>query len=122
MRADELQRISLGYMKETGKSKKMTRLNEKIEKATKRFKKTRNVKLFLKQVTFQENLGSYFDQRTKYDVNDSDADEDDDIIPNDFNENCNFSKSISGFTNEILVVQHLSKIYNLIPPQHSLYE
>lgn len=99
MRVDELNKVALGHMPDTKKNKskkdkfgnrKWKSLNKKIKKATKYLIKTNNVEGFLKKITFNEHLESYFEN---ININESDCEEDSDeeeFIPNDYNEACNF--------------------------------
>lgn len=116
-RSDELTKVALGHMvktrkgdkenddeRETGKEDKMSKrskmqiLNEKIRDATASFEKSPNVEKFLKNVTFNENLESYFKERISVDVDDSeieleiDEDSDETVLPNDLNVESNFRK------------------------------
>lgn len=91
-KSDELNKVALGHMVITTRKRKMKNLNKKIKLATKIFDRTADVKEFLKNVTFNENLESYFKQR----IDNTDSDDDDDeIIPNNFNIKCDFRKKYS---------------------------
>lgn len=120
-RSDELMKVARGHMVKTKKyeeenaagqkidenkkdekdsrSLKMKKLNEKIRNATALFDESQNVERFLKNVTFDENLESYFKERIYIDSDDSgiedefDEDFDETIIPNDPNIESNFRKS-----------------------------
>lgn len=85
MRSDELRKASKGHIPKTKRNRAMKKLNQKIKKCTKYFKKTGNVTRFLKKVTFLENVESYYQIRISYDT-----DEDDEIIPNNLNDKSNF--------------------------------
>lgn len=90
MRRDELQRVSDGSNTDAprrSKSMKMKKLNEKVRRSLKTFKRAKNVRRFLKEVTYQEKFDSYYKDRINY-SDDSDG-EDDEIIPNNWNKNWN---------------------------------
>lgn len=118
-RSDELIKVLAGHMVKTvksdeqenakgqggsaktqiSKSQKIKNLNEKIRNATVSFDETQYVEKFLRNVTFDENLESYFKERISIDVDDSGIELDDDdedfdelIIPNNLNIQSNFRK------------------------------
>ncbi|XP_037033816.1 uncharacterized protein LOC119072663 [Bradysia coprophila] len=97
-KSDELKKVEKGYMIKE-KEPKLTELNKKIERATAKFEQTKDVKSFLKNVTFNENMESYFKERIPIGVDDSgmnvvddydDDDFDETIIANDFDVVSNF--------------------------------
>lgn len=82
LRSDELEQVDGGsmLMSKCKPKRKMTLLNKKIKKATKKFNKKKDVETFLNNITFNENLPNLFwKSGSKYD------DEDEEIIPNTFN-------------------------------------
>lgn len=70
----------------------MVQLNKKIDWATDEFKKDRSVKKFLGRMASQENFAVYFKERIHIDGVDEGEeilDDDDEVIPNTFQKNCN---------------------------------
>ncbi len=82
--------------KKISKSMKMKKLNEKIRNATALFDESQDIERFLKNVTYDENLESYFKERigidSDYSEIENDEDFDENIIPNDPNIESNFRK------------------------------
>lgn len=98
-----------GKKERNSKSSKMRKLNEKIRYATELFDEKPNVEKFLKNVTFDENLESYFKERISIDAEDSgidlevDENLDETIIPNDLNNESNFRKCFPGAASKRMV-------------------
>lgn len=97
-KTDELLQHVKGQMFKIKRSEEMTRLNDKIAKATSIFEKGQDVSKFLRNVTFGDKLESFFKERIYLDgVDEYDPSEEsgfeeyeDDFIPNDFDPKSNF--------------------------------
>lgn len=96
LKSIELKKVKKGLIpqrKENVKTK-LQNLNDKIEKATKIFEGTGNVKDFLKMVTYNVNSEVIFEveQRIGRFEDDISSDSDEEFVPNDYDEGCNFRK------------------------------
>lgn len=92
-KVDELEKHKEGKMFRTRTSKITKNLNEKIREATNRFIETKNVQRFLDNITRDEQIQKACSQIHLLDDADDDVTgdiENQEIIPNDFDENNNF--------------------------------
>lgn len=85
LKSDELEQVVAGAMLKTRRKKRTIILNQKIKDATDLFNESKNVEAFLKNVTYNEDIESFFHKDGDGDVFNDVGSEDYDIIPNDYN-------------------------------------
>lgn len=85
-----MEQVVGGLMIDKAVQKETTRMNKKIDKAVKRFKKSRDVGTFLDNVTFNDDLADFF----VHDFKEVDIiDEfDEEVIPNSYDDVCDFRR------------------------------
>ncbi len=89
LKSDELKQVCSGLMiKRTKKETK--RMNKKIKCATKKFKKSKNVKRFLEYVTFNDDLADFYVH--DFEEVDNIDDFEEEVIPNSRNSKCNLRR------------------------------
>lgn len=88
LKSDELEQVLDGLLVDKQVKKEITRMNKKIKRALKEFKKTEDVGVFLDSVTVNDNLSNFF----VHDLAEIDnvEDFDNDVIPNSYNDECDF--------------------------------
>lgn len=98
-KSDELKRHDGGYMPTKRlPNEEMTRLNKKISMATEDFQKYEDVEMFLKNITFNDQVELFFKERIYIEGVDKCDDYEDEedvnlVIPNDYNEESNFRQA-----------------------------
>lgn len=97
-----MEQVVDGLMIHKEEKKETKRMNKKIEKAEKRFKKTKDVKTFLENVTFNDDLADFF----VHDIEEVDViDEfEEEVISNTFNKECDFRISKKDLIRSVLSV------------------
>lgn len=90
VKSDELEQVLDGLIIDTQVKKETTRMNKKIKRSIKSFNKTNDVETFLDNVTFNDDLADFF----VHDFKEADYidDFDEEIIPNMYNDECDFRK------------------------------